>query len=347
MSQQELEPTRPVGVAVVGAGAWGANHVRTISRLPDARLVAVCDRTPDVLAKVNATYPGVRCVDEVDDLLAMDDVEAVVVATSAAAHAPVAGACLSAGRDVLVEKPLTLSTRESEALVRQASDGQRILMVGHLLLFHPAVIALKDMIDRGELGEVRYVYSQRLNLGKVRQDENAWWSLAPHDVSVVNYLLDAEPVMVSATGHAYLQSDIEDVVFANLTYPGGSMANVHVSWLDPHKVRRFTIVGSQKMAVFDDMESVEKVRIYDKGVETADFVSYGESLTLRFGDIHIPRIDMTEPLRVECQHFVECVRTRRTPRTPGTQGLGVVRTLNGGQESLKLEGEPVSLGGAP
>jgi len=335
-----------VGVAVVGAGAWGANHVRTLQRLPGARLVAVCDRSPDVLRSMAQNFPDVRCVGEIEDLLRIDEVRAVVVATSATAHHAVAKACLEAGRDVLVEKPLTLSTSDSEELVRLGSDGKRIVMVGHLLLFHPAVAYLKRLIAAGDLGEVRYIYSQRVNLGTVRSDENAWWSLAPHDISVANHLLDAEPVTVSARGQAFLQPNVHDVVFANLEYPGGRMANVQVSWLDPHKIRRFTIVGSQKMAVFDDMESVEKVRIYDKGIKEGGYVSYGESLTLRFGDIHIPRIPMTEPLRAECEHFLDCVRTRKTPMTSAAQGLSVVKTLNGGQESLVRMGAPCQLGGA-
>jgi predicted dehydrogenase len=308
-------------------------------------LVAVCDRSPQVLAGIESTYPGVRCVSELSDLFGLDEVRAVVVATSAPAHFPVARACLEAGRHVLVEKPLTLSTDDSEALCALAREKRLTLMVGHLLLFHPAVVYLKELIDDGELGEVRYIYSQRVNLGKVRADENSWWSLAPHDVSVVNYLLSDEPESVSARGEAFLQPGIHDVVFANLRYPGGRMANIHVSWLDPHKIRRFTIVGSQKMAVFDDMES-EKVRIYDKGVAEGGYVSYGESLTLRFGDIHIPRIPMTEPLQVECKHFLDCIRDGSEPKTPGSQGLGVVRTLNGGQESLEALGRPVTLGGS-
>jgi predicted dehydrogenase len=336
----------PIGVAVVGAGAWGANHVRTLHRLPGARLVAVCDRSAEVLRSIGSSFPEVRCVSEVEDLLRIDEVRAVVVATSAGAHHAVAKACVEAGRDVLVEKPLTLSTGHSEDLVRLASDAKRVLMVGHLLLFHPAIAYLKRLIAQGDLGEVRYIYSQRVNLGTVRSDENAWWSLAPHDISVANHLLDSEPLSVSARGQAFLQPGVHDVVFANLAYPDGKMANVQVSWLDPHKIRRFTIVGSQKMAVFDDMESVEKVRIYDKGIKEGGYVSYGESLTLRFGDIHIPRIPMTEPLRAECEHFLDCVRTRKTPITHGAQGLSVVRTLNGGQESLLRMGEPRELGGA-
>jgi predicted dehydrogenase len=315
-------------------------------RLPGANLIAVCDRSEDVLEGVKSTYPGVQCTQNCHDLVENDAIQAVVVATSAPSHYAVAKECLEAGRDVLVEKPLTLSTEESEELVYLARAKGRILMVGHLLLFHPAVTALKAMIDNGDLGDIRYIYSQRLNLGKVRTDENAWWSLAPHDISVVNFLLGAEPESVSARGQAFLQEGIHDVVFANLAYPEGRMANVQVSWLDPHKIRCFTIVGSKQMAVFDDMESGEKIRVYDKGVEGGEFVSQKEALTLRFGDIHIPRIPTAEPLQLECNHFLECVRTRQTPITPGSQGLGVVRALNAGQQSLEQHGTPVSMAAA-
>jgi predicted dehydrogenase len=334
-----------VGVAVLGAGAWGANHVRTIHQLRGAQLVAVCDRSPEVLARIAQRYAGVRCVEDVRDILSMEEVSAVVIASSAATHFPLAEACLAANRDVLVEKPLTLDPKDAERLVEIATERRRILMVGHLLLYHSAVIALKKMIDGGELGEIRYVYSQRVNLGTVRADENALWSLAPHDVSVINYFLDAEPASVSARGQWFLRDGIHDVVFLNIGYPGGRIANVHVSWLDPHKIRRFTIVGSKKMAVFDDMEAVEKVRIYDKGVQEGGFVSYGEGLTLRFGDIHIPRIPMAEPLQRECEHFLECVRTRRHPTTDGRSGLAVVKALHAAQASLDRQGEPVQLGG--
>ncbi len=334
-----------IGVAVVGAGAWGANHVRNFHRIPGSRLVAVCDESGDVLGKVAADHPGVRCFSDLEGLLETPGIQAVVIATTATAHFRVAEACMAAGRDVLVEKPLTLEVREGERLVRLARERERILMVGHLLLFHPAVLTLKKMIESGEMGEIRYIYSQRVNLGKVRQDENALWSFAPHDISVINHLLEAEPISVSARGQSYLQADIEDVVFVNLEYPGRRMANVQVSWLDPHKIRRFTIVGSKKMTVFDDMEPVEKIRVYDKGVDGGDFVSYGEALTLRFGDIHIPRIQMTEPLRLEGEHFLHCVRTREEPRTPGSQGLAVVKVLSAAQRSLERQGEPVRLGG--
>jgi predicted dehydrogenase len=217
-------------------------------------------------------------------------------------------------------------------------------MVGHLLKHHPAVTKLKGMIDAGELGDVRYVYSQRVNLGKVRSDENALWSFAPHDLSVMLYLLGGEPVDVSARGQAFLQPGIEDVVFTYLRWEDGRMAHAHVSWLDPHKIRRFTVVGSKRMAMFDDMEPSEKVKIYDKGVDTNDaFVDFARAHTVRQGDIFIPKLDGAEPLKLECQHFVDCVRSRATPLTDGRDGLTVVKVLAAAQASLKQQGAPVRL----
>jgi len=217
-------------------------------------------------------------------------------------------------------------------------------MVGHLLLFHPAVRHLKDMVERGELGDLYYIYSQRVNLGKVRRDENALWSFAPHDLSVILHLLGEEPEDVVARGSAFLQGRVEDVVFVDLRFPGGRLAHVHVSWLDPHKLRKFTVVGSRRMVVFDDMEASEKVKVYDKGVDRAgEVVSYGDALTVRSGDILIPKIPLQEPLRLECLHFVECVRDRRTPLTDGAGGLQVVRVLAAAQASLERGGTPVSL----
>ncbi len=247
-----------------------------------------------------------------EELAARPDVQGVVVAASAVSHYTLARTLLEAGKDVFVEKPLALSVAHAEELVRIARERGRILMVGHLLLYHPAVRYLKDMVERGELGDLFYIYSQRVNLGKVRRDENALWSFAPHDLSVVLHLLGMEPIDVVARGSAFLQGAVEDVVFVDLRFPDGKLAHVHVSWLDPHKLRKFTVVGSRKMVVFDDMEASEKVRIYDKGVDRAgEVVSYGDALTVRSGDILIPRISLQEPLRLECQHFVDCVRDHR------------------------------------
>jgi predicted dehydrogenase len=331
-----------VGIAVVGTGDWGANLVRNFATLPGARLNALCDSDPKRLSAAAAKYPEARAVENVERLLEVPDVQAVVVAASAISHYPVAKTLLEAGKDVFVEKPLTLEVKHAEELVQLARRRGRILMVGHLLLFHPGVRYLKAMVERGELGDLYYLYSQRVNLGKVRRDENALWSFAPHDLSVILHLLDEEPIDVVARGSAFLQGKVEDVVFVDLRFAGGRMAHVHVSWLDPHKLRKFTVVGSQKMVVFDDMEASEKIRIYDKGVDRAgQVVPYSDALTVRSGDILIPRISLQEPLRIECQHFVDCVRDRKNPLTDGADGLRVVRVLAAAQASLDAGGSPV------
>jgi predicted dehydrogenase len=339
--------TDSVGIAVVGTGDWGANLVRNFATVPGARLAALHDSDPVRLARTAERYPGARAVPTLEALLGMTDVQAAVVAASAVAHHPLARALLEAGKDVLVEKPMALGVAQAEELVRLARERGRILMVGHLLLYHPAVRYLKDLVERGELGDLLYLYSQRVNLGKVRRDENALWSFAPHDLSVILHLVDAEPVDVVARGSAFLQPGVEDVVFVDLRFPDGKLAHLHVSWLDPHKLRRFTVVGSRKMAVFDDMEAGEKVRVYDKGVDRAgQVVSYGDALTVRSGDILIPRLSLQEPLTLECRHFVDCVRDRRQPLTHGASGLRVVRVLAAAQASLARGGQPVRLADA-
>ncbi len=335
-----------IGIGVVGTGDWGANLVRNFAGLPGARLVAVCDADPKRLSTTTARYPDAQGFEHMDGVANHADVRGVVVAASAVHHYPIARRMLEAGKDVFVEKPLALEVAHAEELVQLAARQQRILMVGHLLLYHPAVRYLKGLVERGELGELRYLYSQRVNLGKVRKDENALWSFAPHDLSVILHLLDAEPVDVVARGSAFLQRGVEDVVFVDLRFPDGRLAHVHVSWLDPHKLRKFTVVGSQKMAVFDDMEASEKLRIYDKGVDRAgEIVSYGDSLTVRSGDILIPKISLQEPLRLECQHFVDCIRDRKTPVTDGRDGLRVVKVLAAAQASLDAGGAPMPVAG--
>ncbi len=333
-----------IGIAVVGTGDWGANLVRNFAAVPGARLAALCDSDPQRLARTAAQHPGARAVAHVDEIAAASDVQGVVVSASAVNHYPLARALLEAGKDVYVEKPLTLQVSHAEELVRLAAQKGRILMVGHLLIHHPGVRYLKGMVDRGDLGELYYIYSQRVNLGKVRRDESALWSFAPHDLSVILHLLGMEPIDVVARGSAFLQGRVEDVVFVDLRFPGGKLAHVHVSWLDPHKLRKFTVVGSQKMVVFDDMEASEKVRVYDKGVDRAgQVVSYGDALTVRSGDIVIPRISLQEPLRIECQHFVDCIRERKNPVTDGQDGLRVVRVLAAAQASLDAGGAPVAI----
>lgn len=343
-TKAEVVVSERIGIAVVGTGDWGANLVRNFSNLPGARLVAVCDADPKRLEKTAGQYPGTKAYADVAQVAADPEIQGAVVAASAVSHYPLAKALLEAGKDVYVEKPLTLEVAHAEELCKLAKQKGRILMVGHLLLYHPGVQYLRKMVTDGTIGDLLYIYCQRVNLGKVRKDENALWSFAPHDLSVVLHLLGQEPIDVVARGSDFLQKGVEDVVFVDMKFPGGKMAHVHVSWLDPHKLRKFTVVGSQKMVVFDDMEASEKIKIYDKGVDRAgEVVSYGDSLSVRNGDILIPKISLQEPLRLECLHFVECVRDRKTPLTYGLGGLRVVKVLDAAQKSLKAGGAPVAI----
>ena len=331
-----------INIAVVGTGAWGLNLVRNFANLPEANLYACCDLDKNRLEKVKRNRPKTITTSNIDDILTDSKADGVVIATSAATHFKLAEKSLLHDKHTFVEKPLTLNVQEAEKLIQLAEEKSKILMVGHLLEYHPAVDKLKELIKSGELGDIYYLYSQRLNLGKIRQDENALWSFAPHDISVILYLLEEEPDDVSARGESYLQERIEDVVFVNLHFASGAMAQIQLSWLDPHKVRKTTIVGSKKMVVFDDMESMEKVKIYDKGItKSGAVVSYGESLTLRFGDIYIPRINMSEPLTIECQHFIDCIQENKTPKSDGKDGLRALKVLAAAQKSLDRGGMPI------
>jgi len=332
-----------VGMAVVGAGAWGKNHIRVFSEIPDVHLKYVCDSDPSRLTRLQKSYPQSKMVENINPILQDPEIKGIVIASSAISHFPLTKEALLGGKDVLVEKPMALNVKDAEEMAKIAEGENRILMVGHLLIYHPVFDRLKEMIDSGELGKVHYIYTQRVNLGIIRQDENALWSFAPHDLSVVLKLFGEAPVVVSANGESYIQKDIEDVVFLSLHFADGKMANVHLSWLDPHKVRKITIVGSKKMVVFDDMEASEKLKIYDKGVGNLSYDSYGEYLSLRFGDITIPNIKMAEPLRAEAEHFIQCIQSRKQPKTGGQDGLEVVKALVAAQQSLKQKGFPISL----
>jgi predicted dehydrogenase len=292
---------------------------------------------------MSSLYPDVKTTAQFSEVLSDPQVHAVVIALEAPLHYEFARSALAAGKHTYVEKPLTLSGVEAEDLVKLAESAGLKLMVGHLLEYHPAVNYMKRLIETEEVGNPLYLYFQRVNLGIVRRAENAWWSLAPHDVSVACYLFDDVPVSVSASGQAYLQDGIEDVVFANMKFADGRMAHIHVSWLDPHKIRKVTLVGSQKMVVLDDMEASEKIRIYDKGAEVGSVASYAESISLRSGDILIPQIPGGEPLQLECRHFIDSIRNDTTPRSDGRDGLRVVRVLEAGTESLRRGGELVRL----
>jgi len=333
----------PVQLAQVGTGDWGANLVRNFASLPECKLALLCDTDPARLARAAKAAPLARTTTDPEEVAKDGTIEAVAIAASAVTHYKLAKRYLEAGKDVYVEKPMTLRAAEAAELVRLAEEKGRILMVGHLLLYHPAVLKLAGLLRAGELGELHYIYAQRTNLGKVRPDENALWSFAPHDIAVILHLLGEAPLDVSARGEAFLQPGIHDVVFLYLRFPRGHLGHVHVSWLDPHKVRRFTVVGSRKMAVLDDTEATEKLRIYDKGVGGGSVVDYARSLNVSSGDIWIPQLEGGEPLTVECRHFLECVRTRQKPRTDGAHGLEVIRVLEAASKSLASGGMPVRL----
>jgi predicted dehydrogenase len=333
-----------VTVAVIGGGGWGKNHVRNFAEIQACRLKTICDLSPKVLATHQAAYKNVATTRDAGLIFADREIDAVVIATDATSHYRLVCQALDAGKHVLVEKPMTLSPAEAEDLVRRSGAAGRVLMVGHLMEYHPCVLQLKDLVEKGQLGALRYVYCQRLNLGVIRKDENAWWSLAPHDVSIILFIFQAEPVTVTAQGQAYLREGVEDVVFAQLKFADGRMAHIHVSWFDPHKVRKVTLVGSDKMATFDDMDASEKIRIYDKGVDFAGLVvDYERALSIRSGDILIPKTPSGEPLRIECLHFLECIEKGKVPRSDGRDGLRVVRVLDAATRSLKAGGAPVNL----
>jgi len=331
-----------VKIAVIGAGYWGKNLVRNFSELKV--LDAICDVDGEILKQYSDKNLNIKLLDSYTKVLDDKNITGVVIATPVVTHYELAKHAIIAGKHVFVEKPLTLSSAEAKELIEIAQKKKKILMVGHLLRYHPAVIKIKKMIDSGELGEIYYIYSQRVNLGKVRKDESVLWSLTVHDISVILYLLDKEPIAVSALGQCCLQDKIEDVAFLTLQFGDRKLAHIHVSWLDPHKIRKFTIVGNKKMVVFDDMKSSEKIKIYDKGVNIGNnFVSYQEFITLRDGDIHIPSLKMEEPLKLECENFINCIRNNTQPLADGYDGLRVVRVLEAAQKSISNNGAEVKL----
>jgi predicted dehydrogenase len=325
-------PQEPIRVGVVGLGYWGPNLARNLAAIPGCEVRWLCDASEEARTRLERSFPGVRSTDVIGDLLDDPGLDAVVLATPVPTHAELAIAVAEAGKHCFVEKPLATNAADAERAVAAAADAGRILMVGHLLEYHPAVTRLKELIDGEELGALRYVYGNRLNLGKLRADENALWSLGAHDVSVVLRLIGEEPMECVAHGASYVREGVQDVVFCYLRFPSGILAHLHLSWLDPHKERRMTVVGARRMATFDDMLIEGKLAVYDKGFDE-DARSWGEYIT-RSGDIFCPRVPNAEPLRIECEHFVDCLRTGATPRSDGHSGLRVVRVLEQLQRSL-------------
>jgi UDP-2-acetamido-3-amino-2,3-dideoxy-glucuronate N-acetyltransferase len=320
-------------IAVIGAGYWGQNLIRNFAGL--GVLHTICDDNPQVLKRFEMTYPNVSRGTSLQSVLANNEVKGVVISSPAALHYSMAKEALLADKDVFVEKPFTTRSQDAQELLKLAEERQRVLMVGHLLLYHPAVQTLKKYIQSGELGEIYYLYSTRVNLGQVRLDENALWRLVPHDIAVFIYLLEESPRVISAQGSSFLQPNFVDVVFATLRFKT-ALAHVHASWLDPHKIRQLTMVGSRKMAVFDDMEPEYKLRIYDKGVIT-------NTLLTRSGEVTFPQLALSEPLLLECQEFVQCMADRRQPLSDAKQGLEVVKALEAASKSMKEHGKALEV----
>ncbi|MBF0524505.1 MAG: Gfo/Idh/MocA family oxidoreductase [Deltaproteobacteria bacterium] len=332
-------------VAQLGAGYWGPNLIRNFYQIKAINQFFVCDLEQANLDKIKANYPKISTTTDIDAILKNPDIDAVIVAIPAFLHYEYAKRALLAGKHVFVEKPLSTTVAESQELIDLAEKNKKVLMVGHTFLYNGAVKKIKEYIDNGELGEVYYILSQRLNLGRVRQDVNALWNLAPHDISIILYWLGEKPSNISTKGLIFLQKEIEDVVFVDLDFPSGRSAHIHVSWLDPSKTRKMVVVGSKKMIVYDDVSNDAKIVIYDKGIDRKNIIrnlpaieSYGHfQLMNREGDILIPKIDFKEPLKVECQHFVDCIINQTAPLTDGRNGLDVVEVLEKAQLMLNSQ----------
>jgi predicted dehydrogenase len=332
-----------IKLAVIGCGHWGPNHVRNFNALPESRVDTVADLDERRLEYVRKMYPGLRCERDYTQILNDPNLDAVVVATPVSTHYEVVRESILAGKHVLCEKPLCKSSKQGEELVDLARANERLLMVGHVFLFNAGIAKLKELIDAGELGTLRYLSASRTNLGPIRSDVDAAYDLCSHDVSIFNWLLGGEPEVVSATGASFVQPGVEDVVFVSMKYPGNVLASIHASWLDPKKVRQITVVGSQQMATWDDLQLTTPIAIYDRGADTVqDYEDYGEFLRLSMWDrdIHLPRVNFVEPLKVQAIEFLKSLQNGRAERADGTFSLKVVKVLEAIVSSMQRGGSP-------
>lgn len=336
---------KDVCLGVIGCGYWGPNLVRNFNQLPTSAVKFCCDLDKGRLKHMQALYPNLKVTTRYEDLVEDPEVDAVAIATPVSQHFPIAKACLEGGKHVLVEKPLTGKIAEAEELVSLADKRELVLFTGHTFVYNAAVLKMKELIESRELGEIYYVSSVRVNLGLFQEDINVIWDLAPHDISIMNYLFGCDPVTVCTHAKSYIRAGIEDVAFVVLQYPDNMIAHIQVSWLDPCKIRRTTLVGSNKMLVYDDTSTLEKIRVYDKGVSIQPhYDTFGEfQLAYRFGDIIVPKINDVEPLKSECGHFVDCILNGDVPRSDGRAGLSVVKVVERACESAKLGGAPLPL----
>ena len=334
-----------ITIGIIGCGYWGPNLIRNYYQLPNCNMLICCDLDGKKLDRMKTLYPGILTTNDVRAVVNNREIDAVGIATPVFTHYPLAKEALLNGKHVFVEKPLCHSSDACLELIRLAEEEEKVLMVGHTFEYTAAVNKIKEIVNSGELGEILYISSVRLNLGLFQQDINVIWDLAPHDISIITYILGEHPVSVNGQGKSHYKKDIEDVATITLNFSNGTIAFVHSSWLDPNKVRRTTIVGSKKMLVYNDTEPQEKIKIYDKGVDAPPYYdTFGEfQFSYRYGDIHSPRIEDYEPLRKECAHFLECIEKNQSPRSDGYSGLRVVSVLEAASESLKINGKAVSI----
>ncbi|MFQ6105312.1 MAG: Gfo/Idh/MocA family protein [Candidatus Glassbacteria bacterium] len=329
-----------VRIGVIGCGYWGPNLIRNFKGLPDCEMVICCDKDEKKLKRMESLYGGIQTTTDYRDLLVNDVVDAVAIATPVWTHYPLTDNCLNAGKHVLVEKPFASSSRECISLINIAKKVGKVLMVGHTFEYTASVNKIKEIVQGGELGEILYISSTRVNLGLFQKDINVIWDLAPHDISIILYVLEKEPILVSAQGRDHFKKGIEDVALTTLNFDNGTIAFLHNSWLDPNKIRRMVFVGSKKMLLYDDVSPNEKIKIYDKGVEVPKYYdTFAEfQFAYRYGDIHIPLVDDYEPLKEECSHFIECIKDGKEPRSDGYSGLRVVEIMEAANESIRNNG---------
>jgi len=338
--RENVSSSRPTGIAVIGCGYWGMNYVRIFNELTESRVVAVCEQCPERLKEVARRFPNVYLTTQIEDVISQPDVEAAIVCTEATSHFNVTRRLLLAGKHVLVEKPLTTTSSHAQELIELADSQSETLMVGHTFIFNAGVRKVKEYVQQ-DSGRVYYLYARRTNLGPIRRDVNALWDLAPHDIAIFNYLLNGTPGWVSAIGGKVLGNCRDDVGFISLGYPNNVLAHVHVSWADPDKAREVVVVKSDRRIVFNDLNGVEQVRVFEKGVSPVEEepLNYGElRFQIRDGDIVSPRVEPAEPLKNQCRHFLECVRTGKSPLSNGTDGRDVVRVLEAMNRSIELKG---------
>ncbi|NIR48083.1 Gfo/Idh/MocA family oxidoreductase [candidate division KSB1 bacterium] len=338
-----------IGISVVGCGYWGPNLVRNFTSLPECHVKKVCDLAPERLAYIQRLYPGVEVTTSFQAILDEDDIDAVAIATPVSTHFSLAKQALQAGKHVLIEKPMASSVAECQELMELAATKDRIIMAGHTFIYSSPVRLIKKIVDAGDLGDIYYISSQRLNLGLFQKDINVTWDLAPHDISIILFLIGQDPVSVNCRGNAHINANVEDVTSLTMEFPNKTFSMIQSSWLDPNKVRRMTIVGSKKMLLYDDNEPLEKIKLYDKRVETPPhYDTFAEfQYSYHYGDVHIPYIKQAEPLKILAQHFLECILTGSKPETSGLEGMQVVKILVAASESLKRGGGKVDLSKSP